>query len=74
MIQLITPALTLLSLRARVRGQKPHVVALDHVVLSYIETGAFANLTPADFAEARTIQRRNNRRNAPARSKAVAHV
>jgi len=58
-----SPALVLLSLRARVRGQKPHLPVINHEVLHYIETGAFEKLTPSDFAEARRMRRRNNRVN-----------
>jgi hypothetical protein len=59
---LVTPALVLNSLKARVRGQKPHLPALDHHVLRCIERGSFSKLTPSDFACARTIQRRNAKR------------
>jgi hypothetical protein len=61
-LQEISPALVILSLRAAARGQKPHVIALKHLVLDYIESGEFSNLTPEDFAEARKLQRANNRR------------
>jgi|GEM_PF-2121503 len=64
-----SPALVLLSLRARVRGQKPHLPAFNHAVLDCIERGAFNGLKPEDFAEARRMRLRNNRVNAAIRNR-----
>jgi len=68
-IFLVSPALVVLSLRARVKGQRPHLPALDSAVLDGIESGAFNNLRPEDFAEARRMQLRNNRVNAAIRNR-----
>jgi hypothetical protein len=68
---LVTPALVLNSLKARARGQKPHLPALDCHILRCVERGSFSKLTEKDFAEARTIQCRNNRHNAEAARRGV---
>jgi hypothetical protein len=62
-LETLSPALAVLSLRAIRDGKKPHISKglLCAYLAGVIQGGYFANLTPADFAEARSQQRQNNR-------------
>jgi hypothetical protein len=66
---LATPALVVSSLRARAKGQEPHLpgATIDHFILQWIEGGEIPSISKQDYTRARAIRRQNNRRNAALR-------